>query len=153
MPVLAPGPAGADAWLPAPHTSQTIVTVAPHPGGGMREPGALAVELYHERALADGVDLILAPSAGVPGETTGPYEQMIAVRLRLPAPGPWHGAAQLAVVNSTGLLAETPGDVRLTSVEPRLAVGRGFEGDWWVDGSVALRGSPGLDGRSEVTRY
>ena len=153
MPVLVSGPAGAEAWLPAPQTAQTIVTVAPHPGGGPREPGALAVELYHERALADGVALILAPSAGVPGDTAGPYEQMIAVRLRLPAPGPWHAATQLAVVNSTGLLAETPGDVRYTSFEPRIAVGRGFEGGWWVDGSVALRGCPGLDGWSEVSRW
>lgn len=160
----AASPAEADAWLPAPQTAQTIVTIAPHPGGGTRAPGSLAVELYHERALADGVALVLAPSAGVPGDDrvpagagpasdAGPYEQMIALRLRLPAPGPWQASAQLAVVNSTGLSADVPGDVRFTAFEPRLALGRGFEDGWWVDGSVALRGCPGLAGWSEVTRW
>ena len=138
------------------------MTVAPHPGGGTRVPGLLAVELYHERGLADGVALVLAPSAGVPGGErgpvgtgagTGPYEQMIALRLRLPAPGPWQASAQLALVNSTGLVDEVPGDVRFTAFEPRLALGRGFEDGWWVDGSVALRGCPGLDGWSRVTRW
>lgn len=137
------------------------MTLAPHPGGGTAQPGGPAVEIYHERALADGVALILAPSAGVSAvgdrdgatDMAGPYEQMIAVRLRLPAPGPWQASAQLAVVNATGIAADAPGDRRFTAFEPRLALGRGFDGGWWVDGSVALRGCLGLDGWSEVTRW
>jgi hypothetical protein len=130
-----PGAATAGAWVPAPGTTQTILTIAVTQDTlGRADTGA---ELYGERGLSSGWALVLEPSMGELGAQPVGQERLTALRRSLYSGHGWAVSAQAGVVD--GPTNDGRRGSSFVGTEARLMVGKGFNNGIWFDAGAGSR--------------
>lgn len=146
--VLAPTSGWAGAWLPAPGTTQTILTFATTRDSDGHQ--GTAAELYGERGIDAHWALVLEPAMQDIGATPVGQERLTAFRRLIGKSGGWVASAQAGLIDGPRPDATRAGRPRtFTGAEARLLVGRGFDNGVWLDLEAGRRSC----GAATATRW